>query len=81
MDQKFFRKSNRGNFSISIVILIFVLIGGIGFLWQQNLLSLIQRQNEEIISRLQQQIDLLKNKVEKSNCQTTLSGQKNATKN
>lgn len=81
MDQKG-SKNKQGNFGVLMVILLFVIVGGFSFLWQQSLLSNIERQNEEIMSRLQQQIDLLKNKVDQqSNCQTTLSGQKNGTKN
>lgn len=74
MDQKNFRRAPVGNFSVSVVVLIFVIIGGFGFLWQQKLLSTIERQNEEIISRLEQQIDLLKSKIDQqSGGQTTLS--------
>ncbi|MCX6784651.1 MAG: hypothetical protein NTV81_01795 [Candidatus Komeilibacteria bacterium] len=47
----------------AIIIFILVTIAVIGFVWQQRILSIIERQNEEIIAQLEQQIAFLKSEL------------------
>jgi hypothetical protein len=59
LNQSITQSVKQGNYS-AVAILVLIVIAVSSFMWQQHLLSAIQRQNDEIISQLQTQIDFLK---------------------